>query len=165
MEQDELKTRPYNPDEEIDYDKEMVFVTPHGAKVVVPLEGIIKWQKRHYQREIGEQKSYIAELEDANKLLTQQKSDYENTIAQLKETIRGLRADIRENPYYQEKIKHLHDKNLRLSQEFHLIRKTNRELVSKLISHGIPAEVYVSRDEIEKCEPGCSEGDIEEKRD
>ena len=142
MKQDDLNPRPYNPDEDIDYDKEKVITTPHGAKVVVPLEGIIKWQKRHYEREIGELKSYIAELEDKNKELTSKQNNHENQVAQLKEKIRGLKAEVRDNPYYHDKVVKLQEKATKLQKLIHRLRKTNNELVSKLLSHGIEATVF-----------------------
>lgn len=142
MKQDDLEPRPYNPDEDIDYDKEKVITTPHGARVVVPLEGIIKWQKRHYEREIGELKSFVAELEDTNKSLIQQRNNYENQVEVLKKKIKELKADIRENPLFIERVETLQKRNANLQIENGRLKKANAELVAKLINHGIDASVY-----------------------
>lgn len=142
MNLDDLNPRPYNPEEDIDYDKEKVFTTPHGAKVVVPLEGIIKWQKRHYEREIGELKAYITELEDKNKLLTHQQNSHESQVAQLKETIRELKAEVRDNPFYQNKVAQYQEKVAKYQMELSRVHKANKALVSKLLSHGIDATVF-----------------------
>lgn len=138
----DLPSRPYNPEEDIDYDKERVIVTPHGARIVVPLEGVIKWQKRHYEREIGEFKAYVSELEDKNKLLEQQQKYYEDKINQLKNNIKLLRNEIKENPVYIEKTNELKEKNDYLLKENNRLIKLNKLLIGRLLSHGISATVY-----------------------
>lgn len=146
MKEDYSVFRPYNPEEGIDYDKERIYTTDQGAKVVVPLEGIIKWQQKRYQREIGELKAYIDELQDTNQTLIKKCEKYNNKVEELKETIRGLKADIRENPYYIEKVAALQNRNVALMGDNKRLKKVIAELLAKLNSRGIDATVNIALD-------------------
>ena len=145
MKQDLPELYPFSSMKEIDYDKERVFKTPHGAKVVVPLEGIIKWQKRQYQREINELKAHFSDLEAENKRLVGIQKSHDNQVSQYKGRIKELQAQLKDNPQYrnlQREVKLLRKENTRLS-------KINKEYVVRLTNNGISAAIEKDTVDIE----------------